>query len=410
MALYAFDGTWNVDEEEPSRDTNVVKFRDIYAGPVEYRPGVGTRWGTIGRVLGGLLGLGGRTRIEEMHDELTTNYRKGDHDIDIIGFSRGAALAVHFANRIAEAGIELENGNNVKPSIRFLGVWDIVGSFGLSFDTLIDFQSINIGWKIDEVPDQVQHCFHAMALDERRETFNVTRLDKDNEKPNVTEVWFRGNHSDVGGGNENVSRSNIALAWMLEQANRCGVPVRKDEIRLVARDTDPQAPFFAPKDIQRDERRKTCINDQYHSTAIPKQLAVGETHTFPVYAAQKWNWSGVKLEQGGTYRFDIAANQHWMDGEIQCGPEGWHSKELPWYKEGIVELLEGRRRCPEANWFELIGALGDEDDQLFRIKKGGNGNTYKAADNSELFAFANDLNSKYDNNSGQLEVTITRMY
>ena len=113
MALYAFDGTWNVDEEEPSKDTNVVKFRDIYSGPVEYRPGVGTRWGALGKVLGGTLGLGGRTRIEEMYEELTTNYQKGDHDIDIIGFSRGAAMAVHFANFIADNGIELASGEIV---------------------------------------------------------------------------------------------------------------------------------------------------------------------------------------------------------------------------------------------------------------------------------------------------------
>jgi hypothetical protein len=50
MALYAFDGTWNVDEKEPTRDTNVVKFRDMYEGPVEYQQGVGTRWLALGGV------------------------------------------------------------------------------------------------------------------------------------------------------------------------------------------------------------------------------------------------------------------------------------------------------------------------------------------------------------------------
>jgi hypothetical protein len=176
----------------------------------------------------------------------------------------------------------------------------------------------------------------------------------------------------------------------------------------VARDTDPQAPFIESKDIQRDERRKTYQKDQYHPTATPKKFAVGDTHTFPVYAPQKWNWSGVKLQQGCSYRFDIADNEHWMDGEIQCGPNGWRSDELPWYKEGIVELLEVKRRCPEANWFELIGALGDADDRLFPIGKGGEGNIYTTPVDAELFAFANDLNWKYDNNAGQLKVTITR--
>lgn len=75
MALYAYDGTWNVDEEEPSKDTNVVKFRDIYSGPVEYRPGVGTRWGALGKVLGGTLGLGGaytnRRNVQRTYSQLS---------------------------------------------------------------------------------------------------------------------------------------------------------------------------------------------------------------------------------------------------------------------------------------------------------------------------------------------------
>ena len=102
MALYAFDGTWNEDETEPIADTNVVKFRDVYRGKPEYVEGVGTRFGALGRALGGLLGAGGRTRIEEMYEKLLANWQKGDHEIDIIGFSRGAALAAHFSNVITK--------------------------------------------------------------------------------------------------------------------------------------------------------------------------------------------------------------------------------------------------------------------------------------------------------------------
>ena len=52
MALYAFDGTWNEDEEEASQDTNVRKFADAYhgnGGRVSYIEGVGTRFGSVGR-------------------------------------------------------------------------------------------------------------------------------------------------------------------------------------------------------------------------------------------------------------------------------------------------------------------------------------------------------------------------
>ena len=48
MALYAFDGTWNEDEEIPSKDSNVVRFRDAYLGDhKKYVAGVGTRFGFL---------------------------------------------------------------------------------------------------------------------------------------------------------------------------------------------------------------------------------------------------------------------------------------------------------------------------------------------------------------------------
>lgn len=404
MALYAFDGTWNRDEVEDEQDTNVVRFREVYAGAeFEYVKGVGTRLGAVGRAMGGLFGAGGRARIREMYEALCENWNRGDKDIDIIGFSRGAALAVHFANRIAKDGIE---GSSEKPTIRFLGLWDLVGSFGLSFDTVIDFQDINLGWNIDEVADCVEHCFHAMSMDERRETFGVTRLDEQHERENIREVWFRGVHSDVGGGNRNYRRSNIALNWMLGNARSCGLPINE----AVAREPkyaemDWNAPIFENKDPQRDARRTVDARDELHESAVPLRLAPGESHECTVRAELRYNFTRVELEQGATYRIQMPDGQVWLDGKIECGPEGWTSEQLPWFREKLVKRFEDKRRQPDANWFELVGALGDEDDELFRI---GSGTDYTAPRNAELWLFANDLKSRYGNNDGELRVTISR--
>lgn len=59
-----------------------------------------------------------------------------------------------------------------------------------------------------------------MAMDERRQTFRVTRV------LNGYEVWFRGVHSDVGGGNGNVGLSSVALCWMLRKAQAAGLPIK----------------------------------------------------------------------------------------------------------------------------------------------------------------------------------------
>ena len=197
MALYAFDGTWNEDKEGTENDTNVAWFASAYNdGAVSYWKGVGTRLGIFGKAIGGITGAGGRTRIREAIQAVRENFKKGDKVIDIVGFSRGAALAVHFGN-VLEQGIE---GHKSALPVRFLGIWDIVPSFG------VPGNPIDLGWELD-LPGTAENCFHAMALDERRHNFPLQRLEEHqrdtSHKPRLTEVWFRGVHSDIGGGNDN---------------------------------------------------------------------------------------------------------------------------------------------------------------------------------------------------------------
>ena len=409
MALYAFDGTWNEDSEDEGGDTNVIKFRELYIGHSTYLSGVGTRGGRLGKVFGGLFGTGGRTRIREMSEALAENWKKGDKDIDIIGFSRGAALAVHFANKLEEDGVELDKGETIKPKVRFLGVWDIVGSFGLSFDTIINFQKINLGWDIDRIGKNVDKCCHAMALDERRETFDVTRLDPEHQFDNIDERWFRGVHSDVGGGNQNPLRSNIPLQWMLQHALDAGVPIDMEKAKQDKYSkTDPAAKISENKDVKIDPRRKVFATDDIDASAQPLKLSVGVEHTCTVLAELKYNWSGVALEKGGKYKVSTAPGDKWADDEIIRGPEGWATLELDPVDREFIKLFESRRRHPHGNWMELIGSYGDEDDHLIRLGEADQGCEFEAKHNADLYLFANDLKKKYDNNGGDLQVTITR--
>ncbi len=213
MPLFAFDGTWNVDQPGTERDTNVIWFRDAYTGPRHYFNGIGTRFGVVGRLAGGIFGAGGRERVDDAVKQYEADQRKGDTSpVDVVGFSRGAALAVAFANKICDKGHE----------VRFLGLWDCVPSFGVASIP------INIGWDLD-LPDNVHTCFHAMSLDERRIDFKLHRLDAKvaNAKQDgrLFEVWFRGVHSDVGGGNDCPGLSSIALTWMFAKAAKAGLPI-----------------------------------------------------------------------------------------------------------------------------------------------------------------------------------------
>ncbi|CAE6367702.1 unnamed protein product [Rhizoctonia solani] len=111
--------------------------------------------------------------------------------------------------------------------ITFLGVWDTVGSVGI-FGKPLPWIEHNPSIK----------CFRqALALDENRGNFipmvwNHSKTDK--LRQDISEVWFKGGHADIGGGADAAPASkigkkeqgqpdrlpelsNIALRWMVRQ-------------------------------------------------------------------------------------------------------------------------------------------------------------------------------------------------
>ena len=276
MPLYAFNGTWNSEKtedlqtsaRESDANTNVVRLRAAYdRHDTFYIDGVGTKLGLLGKAIGGAFGAGGATRLAEAMDHLHDRFTAGERDIDVVGVSRGAALALAFANKVARARA-LRDAHGRPPRIRFLGLFDVVGSFGLAVNLgPLNFQRYNIGYELT-LPATVEHCFHAMALDERRQTFGVTRV------TGAYEVWFRGAHSDVGGGNGNLGLNAVALAWMLRKAGACGLPIRADHVLDAAARCDPAAtPRWASFDPLKNRFRKVGAGDRIHHTvAIPSGL------------------------------------------------------------------------------------------------------------------------------------------
>lgn len=269
MALYAFNGTWNEDEVDEGKDTNVVKFRDAYTDRIFYLEGVGTRLGFIGKILGGLTGVGGRARVREALEQLDRNFSDGDRTIDIIGFSRGAALALHFANEIQE-----EKGG---AEIRFLGLWDIVAAFG------IPGNDINIGWTLT-LPANVKRCYHAMALDERRGNFPLTRINTAtgslSSTGRVQEVWFRGVHSDVGG-SASLGLSSIALCWMLRRARENGLPIAETKLKEYEALRNATALVSKNFDPKLDPARRIAQGDAVHESVQPRGNTGGIEHNDP---------------------------------------------------------------------------------------------------------------------------------
>ena len=275
MALYAFDGTGQRDDNpdlEDARDTNVARFFFAYRPsdsdlPIDdrrnhYQRGVGSA-GLLRKALGTVTGFGGRTFVRRALDKLKDNIERGDTTIDVIGFSRGAALALDFVNEIAKGKAKLEDGTI--PTVRFLGLFDCVPSFGVPISPL------NIGWDLD-LPSNVEKCFHALALDERRGNFHLHRPKASGvpQAGRLTEVWFRGVHSDIGGNGEKEDPprglSSIALHWMATNGQACGLQFDQELVarnRALARAEARMLDNFDPLETS---FRKLRDGDMVHET------------------------------------------------------------------------------------------------------------------------------------------------
>ncbi len=203
-----------------------------------YYSGVGNRfeYNPIIQTLGGATGLGASDTVDRAYFDVMRLYRPGDR-VYIFGFSRGAAIARLLARALDQRGAprtlwtlrllgrdwtlwESKDEKVYEVPIALLGCWDTVAAFGLAKNLFgIDFQKLDL-FKDLTVPDNVQRALHAVALDERRVEFRPTLMEPDPTRPEqILEVWFSGDHANVGGGWATTKLSDTTLDFMLAQAS-----------------------------------------------------------------------------------------------------------------------------------------------------------------------------------------------
>lgn len=233
------------------------------------------------RLLGLLAGYGLKANIRKMSDELRQLYRSGDDNVFLFGFSRGAFTVRALAGLIYRCGLprrdvpdfercfdeawrlyqpHREDEESVRAfrhcdseecGIHFMGLWDTVKSYGGLFPISLPHLRHN---------PIVRHVRHALALDERRTWFNATtwgQLDRDEcgagrrlkerdrskyRAQSIEEAWFRGSHSDIGGGDCEEITARIALRWMLGEAAEAGIRLNEDGRSMLATDDPAQPP------------------------------------------------------------------------------------------------------------------------------------------------------------------------
>ena len=197
-----------------------------------YYAGVGNKYDEdpIHQVLGAAAGLGGDDVMERAYLDLVRVYREGDR-VFIVGFSRGAAIARLLARAVYARGVPksvwtiklfnshwtLRSSRRKQPAaIDVLGCFDTVAAFGIA-KTIgnINLQQVNL-FKDLSVPENVRQAYHMVALDERRDSFEPTLMDPDPNRPErIVEVWFAGDHANIGGGWATDRLSDIPLDFLL---------------------------------------------------------------------------------------------------------------------------------------------------------------------------------------------------
>jgi uncharacterized protein (DUF2235 family) len=258
---------------------------------VFYDQGVGSTGRKPTRVIDGAFGIGLSQNVLDAYRFLADNYREGD-ELFFFGFSRGAytvrslagfmgmigllhkgdlhllpeAYGIYrmtrrndaekaaragaldaFKKKLSDRAREQGYGSDRRrfPLIHFLGVWDTVGSLGIPAGDLPLIGGIWPNFHDTELNCFVRNAYQALAIDEHRKTFEpavwVKRTEATPppdgrpwvppEKQNVVQRWFRGAHSNVGGGYPEEGLANIAWRWMLDAAASHGLAFDDDYIR-----------------------------------------------------------------------------------------------------------------------------------------------------------------------------------
>jgi uncharacterized protein (DUF2235 family) len=245
-----------------------------------YDDGVGTSSFKPLAILGGAFGIGLRRNVIDIYKFVCRNWKNEADEIFGFGFSRGAFTIRVVAGLILDQGlvqaddeIELHHlataayedyhsrkyhtvwweifnkdrkippsktaaNNRPVNSIRFLGLWDTVAAYGLPVDEMTRGVSKWI-WPLElpgrALDPRVQRACHALALDDERTTFHPVLWDESTQVPavadqprplsdeRISQVWFSGMHSNVGGGYPDDSLAHIPQYWIMKEAQKCGL-------------------------------------------------------------------------------------------------------------------------------------------------------------------------------------------
>ncbi|MCB1042717.1 MAG: DUF2235 domain-containing protein [Acidobacteria bacterium] len=364
LSGWFFDGTWN-DKDNPNFDkTNIAVLWELYQRRKFYINGSGASlpgesplidtsrytpkafgyevrgvlpYATEDTLYHGFTGYDVEDRVLYQFNEFKNYYRgeiekalagdpNADLEVDVFGFSRGSVTATSFISLIWNEGVDFTYQGktfNFKPNIRFLGLFDSVGSTGIpGNDEEIPIVDTTLA-------PNVQIARHLYAFDEKRWKFGLYRIEdlqnqiwiqKSGQRrlPRLLEVGGPGYHFDVGGTGSQLSNTylNIMSRWAVE----AGVPLSRPASFLASgydpnvyahQKVDSEKSFMYWIDVQRREHPQLADAISYPLTRKPG--SVPPTRNVRFRNAERWRvnpdarvrgtieWNNSKLLSHGYY-------------------------------------------------------------------------------------------------------------
>lgn len=493
------DGTWN--DLEMRYITNVGRLvqallpagrtqnNGTIAQTVYYDDGVGADAGGMQRFMQGGFGWGIDNLIYEAYRHICINHQEGD-ELCLFGFSRGAFTARSVAGMIERVGLVprselkyvpaaltayrtrdkekqkdfMKQANSRKVDVDLLGCWDTVGALGMPdkipFLSIDEWSRKKYQFHDTTLGSCVKRAIHAVAIDDQRNEFKPTLMNRKNNNQKLVQKWFPGDHGSVGGGSwSKRGLSNHCLKWMITQARDLGVNIGVDWSLLHDQAISDHSIFFQPTmnmiyrrrdrdipkevkwtDIDDSARHRWLENPAWrprklkqrfgdrldnlpsdglrHTPTSLTRLAKNASADLHVQSRAKSNRSYIEVIKGEQYEVEVSPLQVWKDGNLDpCGVLGWNlehegaNAKLPWedghpvdlnaLKESLIRRANSRKLVVDADWFELVAGVGGKEYSRLPFKKPADEITpfralFKAPADGELYFAANDLSSRID--------------
>ncbi|WP_313288139.1 PAAR domain-containing protein [Stutzerimonas nitrititolerans] len=312
----------------------------------------------------------------------------GTLELDIFGFSRGAAAARHFANQVLQRASgplgALHRHGKFTPDpdfewgrdliINFIGLFDTVAAIGGWEDWAAPSDAMNGGIDLHLAPDAARQVVHLVARDEHRLNFALNRVSSPHR-----EIVLPGAHSDLGGGYlpQSVERLYVARprrSWV----SRATHPLRTFAYQQAHEDTElaHQADLLDPQD--RAARLETDVWEHFPAFSQSRTDAMKYVMAAPYLERTVYGhlsrvylrvMHALAVEAGVKLDF---IDEHEPDLSLPAELVPIKDKLLAWAKNGQGSLDKDEERLLRqryihlsSNWNAAVGQGGGRWDLVF---------------------------------------------